>query len=148
MNIKTLFIGLLILATILVVGAYFLFIHQKQSGHNMGSLPTDYSITAAELYYEYQTDKKLAARKYDLKILLISGAVDHVEYTGSTTILTFFFESGQDGPEGVYCYLTASRPSKSDPIQIGDYLKIKGLCIGFEDGIVVLEDCIELPENE
>jgi len=138
MNIKTIFIAI---ATIgLLVGGYvYIFVLNKEHP-DFEHLKADYDITAEALYNDFVKDAEGASKKYNGKMIMLSGQVHDIEHVDSLTIAVFIFSEGMFGNEGVRCTFLSSDELINDPSDVINF-KIKGFCSGFNDTDVILEKC-------
>jgi hypothetical protein len=132
--------GIVAIAIISVILAVYFFIYNKPHP-DYAEARAEANVTAQELYNSFRSDPVSAGTAFTGKIIAVSGIINNVEESDSMTIAVFVFNKGDFGDEGVRCtFLNAKTPEKPK-IKPGDNLKIKGLCTGFNDTDVILEQC-------
>ena len=125
-----------IIAVILLLSlAYVYFFMYNKSHPDYSKMDAEYSSTAKVIYTDFTTEND--SKKYLGKVLMINGVVSEVENIDSTSIIIFNFEEGMFGNQGVRCSMSTFDKS----IKSGEKIKIKGLCIGYNDTDVLLEHC-------
>ena len=125
-----------IIVVILLLGlAYVYFFMYNKSHPDYSKMDAEYSLTAEVLYSDFTTEND--SKKYLGKVLMINGVVSEIEKIDTTTIVIFNFEEGMFGNQGVRC----SMSTFDESIKYGEKIKIKGLCIGYNDTDVLLEHC-------
>ncbi|HNV80467.1 MAG TPA: hypothetical protein PKH45_01310 [Tenuifilaceae bacterium] len=128
---------LLILLAIIVIAAlcFYFFVYNKPHVDYSKS-DADIEIKAEELFSEYVKNPLAAAKKYNGKVLMVSGTVDAIEQADELTIAVMILDEGFFGPEGVRFSLLENQV---DLIDIGKPVNLKGLCTGYTEADVVLE---------
>ncbi len=127
----------LVVAALIVVAVYFFYINKPQP--NYDKLSPDFSLSAAQLYTEFTTDKTAATAKYNGKMVAITGIPKAIEKTDSTRVVVFSFQEGMFGDEGVRCDLLKKYFEAVDQLKPGDSVKVKGFCAGYNETDVILE---------
>jgi hypothetical protein len=94
------------------------------------------SITAVELYKQYQTNESAADSQFLKKVIEVTGVVADIQGTDST--LNIELQGGDMG--GVNCGI-ADANIKTNSLQKGSIVKLKGECKGFIMD-VLLNDCV------
>ena len=93
---KLLLLGLLV--CVLVIAATAFYWYQKPRTL-LTNVKADYTLTAKELYAAFQQDEKKANQQFLEKIIEVTGTVDNVQATDSTTSLVL--AAGEMG--GINC---------------------------------------------
>ena len=109
-----------VIAALLIIvsaGIYFYYGFLFKEARNIQSEIPDYSITAAKLLEDYDSDPKKADSLYLNKTIEITGVV--TKETDSVVILE----------NTVFCLFTQKNPNKL----IRKKVKIKGKCIGYDE---------------
>jgi hypothetical protein len=135
---------LIILIVLFILGIIagvlgYVFIYNKPHRDFAAAKPVLH-LTAAELYDAFISDPEGSNEKFAGKIIQVEGSLDNFEESGELVILVFTFDDGAFGPEGVRCTVLPEVNERARNIQIGDYIKIKGLCTGFT-GDVIMDKC-------
>lgn len=101
----------------------------------------DYALTVTSMYQEFIDNKADAGKKYNGKVIAISGKLSKVETTDSLTICVFVLNQGLYGDEGVRCTMSKNFSEQAKKFQPDGEVKLKGLCTGFNDTDVILDKC-------
>jgi hypothetical protein len=136
---KILLSGIVLLGIIVALLVYF-FIYNKPHRDYERASP-DFELKAEELYFAFVNDENLAGEQYNGKILLLTGEAAMVEQIDEMIIVSFVFEEGIFGDEGVRCTMLQSQHSDALKLKEGQSVRVKGLCTGFTGSDVVLEHC-------
>jgi len=132
-------LGLFVVGIIAAVLVYF-FVYNKPHP-NYERMPAAYTVTAADLYKSYTTNKTSVGAKYNGKVIALSGRLSKVEVTDSLTTCVFVFNKGMFGDEGVRCTMLPDNSDLAKKLQPDGEVSLKGYCTGFNDTDVILEKC-------
>jgi hypothetical protein len=108
---------------------------------NYAEATPDFDLRAAALFEEFRTNPEISSTKYNGKVLSVTGELNAVEQTDSLTIAVFGFEEGMFGSEGIRCTMIPELAGDVVKIAPGTMVTIKGLCAGYNDTDVILENC-------
>ena len=123
MNKKYLITAAILLLLIIIWGLYqFNRPHTSTAG-----LHADYSLTAVELFDNFQKDEAAANKKYLGKVIEIRGMISSIQ-TGANNI-SILMEASPAG--GVNCSCSNDGAGSFRNLKKGDTLTIKGRCTGF-----------------
>jgi hypothetical protein len=131
--------GLIFTGVLAVVLVYF-FIYNKPHP-NYETMDAAYSIAAEDLYKAYSSGKTEAGKKYDGKVIAVSGKLTKVEVIDSLTICVFVFNQGMFGDEGLRCTMLPKFRDQAKNFYFDGEVKLKGYCTGFNDTDIILEKC-------
>ncbi len=131
--------GLVFIGVIAGVLVYF-FIYNKPHP-NYELMDAAYSVTVADFYNAYTSNKTEAGNKYNGKVIALSGKLSKVEFSDSLTICVFVFNKGMFGDEGVRCTMLPKFMELAKKFQPDGEVKLKGYCTGFNDTDVILDKC-------
>jgi hypothetical protein len=100
-------------------------------------------ITATDLYTTYNNNVVAADGKYRGKTLIVTGYVFEINKTYDGIYFVILDNKGANGFSSTFCYFPASRNSSLSSLQKGQFLSIKGKCIGrgADDIFPKLENC-------
>ncbi len=132
------FIGLVLIG-IIGAGLGYKFIYNKPHT-NYEKAKTDYSLSSQELYSDYQNVREASEKKYNGRVLEISGILNKVETPESMTIAVFVMKEGIFGDEGIRCTMLPGHSENLNSYE-GKKVIIKGYCTGYNDTDVILEKC-------
>jgi hypothetical protein len=128
------FIGILVL--IVTAGLLFYFIVYNKPHVDYSIHDADVEIKAEELYKEYVKNPLAAAKKYNGKVLIVTGEVSHIETSDDMVIAVMVFDEGFFGPEGIRFTLLADQ---QDKVSVESKNSIKGFCSGYSGSDVIIE---------
>ena len=88
---------LLILFVVGIIAAVLVYIFVYNKPHpDFENMKPDYALSASELYTSFATDKPGSEKKYNGKVVEISGTLGKIETTDSLVIAVFVFNQGRD----------------------------------------------------
>jgi tRNA_anti-like len=133
MRKKYLFGIIIIVLFLVVLGVYKVFKpHQNVSGEDAVA-----SLSAQNLYHEFQTDENTANKKWVGKVIEVSGIISSLNESASYVSINL--KAATDG--GVNCSVLKTDLGSADKFKAGDSITIKGKCTGFLMD-VNLVDCV------
>lgn len=136
---KIILAGTVLLGILTALLVYF-FIYNKPHMDYERAEP-DFELKAEELYFAFVNDENISSEQYNGKVLLLTGEIARVELIDEMVIVSFVFDEGIFGDEGVRCTMLQSQHTKTLQLKVGQSVRIKGLCTGFTGSDVVLEYC-------
>ncbi|MHC1707665.1 MAG: hypothetical protein AB9842_09100 [Bacteroidales bacterium] len=98
-----------------------------------------YSVSAKDLFDQFKLNTSEAGLKYNGQIIEVAGTISKIEASDSLFVVAFVFEEGMFGDEGIRISLLPEVMDKADKLSQGAEIKLKGLCTGFNDTDVILE---------
>lgn len=132
-----LFIGVLLVVLIAAGTGYYFF---QKKVVSVANVDPDYSMTADELYNEFERDENAANHKYIDKVIEVTGSVDRFTRQESGVNIVLKAENAIAG--GVNCAFSDT-PEEVKP---GDQITLKGRCQGLLLD-VVLNNCSMVSSN-
>lgn len=130
---KRILIALLFIA--LIVGGILAYYEFNRGVQTLVDLNADYEMTADELYSAFETNEKEALKKYEGKVIQLSGKIVELNKSEKSNNLTLEAEGAMMG--GVNCTFR----ELDDDLKLGDSIRLKGRCQGFLMN-VVLNNCV------
>ena len=125
-----------------IIGILLIYVFIYNKPHpNYEKMVPQYRLTAQELFDSYKNNKPESEKRYNGKLLEITGKLGHVESHDSITIAVFIFGNGMFGDEGVRCTMISKFNEDAKKLVPEGNLKIKGYCTGYNDSDVILEQC-------
>lgn len=119
---------------VLLGTVYGIYLFNKKTGSLHNEKP-DIVITADQLYMDFNKDEKLALKKYEGKIIEVTGKVIMVQQTDSISNVLLSAEGALFG--GINC----SFNELEFTLKKEDIATIKGQCQGFLES-VILNNCV------
>ncbi|RLD77939.1 MAG: hypothetical protein DRJ10_11115 [Bacteroidetes bacterium] len=95
-------------------------------------------VNAKVLAKDYKTNLQAGNRKYRGKVLLVEGVI--AEYFRNKKQEISIVLQDKNQLVGVKCNLIRSSKQITKPLKYGQKIKIKGVCIGFKE-FILLENC-------
>ncbi len=130
----------LVLTGIAAAAAVYFLVYNKPHPDYEKAAP-EHVVSAEALYLSFVDDETAANNKFTGKVVAIDGQVAEVEQLDDLVIVSFVFEEGFFGGEGVRCTMLEGHHSRALDLLPGDDVAIKGLCTGFTGSDVILEHC-------
>jgi hypothetical protein len=132
---------ILILAVIGIITAVLLYVFIYNKPHkDIESAKPDFTMKTEKLYQEFTSNKTHADSLYNEKVIEIAGKINKVETKDTLVIAVFVFSQGDFGDTGIRCTMLPKYNDEAKKLAIGSVVRIKGLCKGFIDD-VILEKC-------
>jgi hypothetical protein len=136
--IKKLAILGLLLALVGGSVGYYLF---NKPHEDMAVKKSDAQLTAAQLRSNFESNKNKAESDYLTKIIEVSGKIKEVSADTSGT--TLLLEAGSES-SAVSCTLDKFSQQKKTIFNIGEDVRLKGICIGQTMFDIQLDRCVVL----
>lgn len=121
------------------VAVYFLVYNKPHPDYEKAK--PEFVISAGALYAAFIDDEVAANDQFTGKVVAIDGQVAGVEQLDDLVIVSFVFDEGFFGGEGVRCTMLEGHHARALDLLPGDNVTIKGLCTGFTGSDVILEHC-------
>jgi hypothetical protein len=135
---------LIILLILLAVGAAAAFLVYKyyynKPQPNYEVAKPQLVIEAKRLWTDFSMNKEIADKKYTGKVLQIDGIIMRVEKVNEMIIVVFAYRKGDFGDEGIRVTMLPQFNQAALAIDPFKPVKIKGLCTGYNDTDVIMED--------
>lgn len=126
--------GIVVLSVIvLAVAAYGFYLFNKKT-ESLQHVAPDFTVTADALFSDFDSNESVALKKYEGKIIQVTGKVIMVSQTDSISNVLLYAEDAMLG--GINC----SFNSLEDVVKKDERLTIKGQCQGFITS-VILNNC-------
>jgi hypothetical protein len=121
---------ILIVITIFLIGAVLVYIFYYNKPHrDIQREAADFQLSAEEMVSEFMIDEVAAHRKFNDKVILISGKVNQV--IDRREDFSIILVEGSGGL--INCEINESYDDLMDKIELGATAHIKGLYIGYND---------------
>ena len=134
---KKILLSIVLLVSIGVAVGIYLY-HKPRT--TAASQKADFTLTATELYRQFETDEAKANQKYSGKILEVTGAVGEVQKKDSASAVLLAVPEAMGG---INCSLSAG--DNMPALQQGNSITIKGKCTGFLMDVNLLDAVITAP---
>jgi hypothetical protein len=127
------FVALVIFASVAIFG----YLQFNKPHRNVLKAKVEFTIPASDLLHEFESNSTLANEKYSGKILQVSGKVESVNVTPSSSTIQLSCEGGF---YGINCSFNSENATTLLQIKIGSEIQVKGECKGYIDD-VILNNC-------
>lgn len=132
---KKIIIGIVILGLLgLAYGSYEYF----RPHQSLKNLQSDVTLTAQELFTEYETDETTSNEKYLDKVIEVTGTIKDIS-TNKEGITSITLDAAND-LSGVICEL--DKDGKHRNFKTGETVIFKGMCTGMLMDVVLVR-CVE-----
>jgi hypothetical protein len=125
---------LIIIALVLMAAVYGLYLFNKKT-ESLHNIKPDFTVTAEALFNDFNKDELAALKKYEGKVLKVTGKVIMVSQSDSISNVVLKAEAALFG--GVNC----SFNTLEEVLKTEDAVSIKGQCQGFLTS-VILNNCV------
>jgi hypothetical protein len=139
--------GLIILAVLILAGAaafvVYKFVYNKPKSEALPEIvnkKADLLLAAKRLWTDYTMNKDIADPKYTGKVIEIKGSIMRVESIENNVIVVFAYKKGATHDEGIRVTMLPAFQQAAKGINPFKDVRIKGLCKGYEDGNVIMEE--------
>ena len=132
---------LLTAALILVGGAVAGYFIYNKPHSNMQKTVADLQIEAEELFSAFETDENGANAQFLDQVISVSGTIREVS-TNEEGLTTIHLNSGSD-MFGVVCELDTHSEHPQTDFQVGEKIRLKGLCTGMLMDVVLVRCVVE-----
>jgi lysyl-tRNA synthetase class II len=129
LDMKRLIIGILIITV--MAGLYGFYLYNKKPVDTREQNP-DFELTSAQIVKEFSDDEQAASKKYNDKIVLVSGKINEINLSSSTVFL-----DASDAISAITCSFYADESSQLKTLKVGDVVKIKGKCTGKLTDVII-----------
>ncbi len=136
-------IGLIVLVLIILgaAAAFLVYKYVYNKPHpDYVEKKADLSIAAKRLWTDYSMNKDIADSKYTGKVIEIEGGIMRVETVEDLVIVVFAYRRGDFGDEGIRVTMLPEYHQAAKGINPFKEVKIKGLCTGYNDQDVIMEN--------
>ncbi len=120
------------------IAASAAFLMYNKPHDNMWKMPAAYTLSASDLFQDYETDELKSNEKYLGQVLEVTGTISHINMEDET--LTILLETAND-MFAINCQLNGSEARAALNKMAGDRITIKGKCNGMLMD-VVMNECI------
>ena len=126
----------------LIIGALAVYIYKEynRTHEDTAELKPDYSLTSSSLLKEFEQDEPASNKKYWDKILLVDGRVKDV--TVDERGLYSLIVGDSTSMSSVRCSMDGAHNHEAKSAKKGDWLAMKGICVGFNADELLGSDVI------
>ena len=103
------------------------------------------AVSAKELVADYQSNTQYGNRKYRGNALIVEGTVAEYYRNKKNEVSIILREKNQK--YGVKCNIVRSNKQITKPVKYGEKIRIKGICLGFKEDNVLMENCFIIKQR-
>ena len=101
-----------------------------------------YTMTANELWKQFNSNIKLADSLYTWKVIEVTGEMNKVDKADTLVYVVFVMEQdSMFGDKSIRCELLPNYAEEASKIATGSPVKVKGFCNGFDQTDVKFSKC-------
>ncbi|MDO9257616.1 MAG: hypothetical protein Q7U54_19010 [Bacteroidales bacterium] len=139
---KKLKIGLIILAIGLVAAALVWKFYVNKPHDDIEKATAAYSVSTEEIWNKYNTDRRTADSLYNDQVIEVTGSLSRIDK--NDTLVSAIFVMAADsmfGDKTIACQMYKKHNEEAGTLVVGSKVKIKGVCIGFDDTDIKFNKC-------
>lgn len=121
-----------------ILAAYFIY---NKPHKNMTKTEADISVSAFDLFTEFEQNEAKANEKYLEKVILVEGEIRDVS-TNETGNVSLTLKSSSD-MFGVICQMDDLTEHERTDFSVGETVSLKGICTGMLMDVVLVR-CVEV----
>ena len=107
---------------------------------NIARAQPDFSLTAAEIYQEFEADEPLANERYLNKVISVKGQLEDIEINEKGNAILVL---ATDAPMGdVRCTMEMEQIQPVGTLLIGQEIQVKGICTGMLLDVILVQGVI------
>ena len=133
----------LILAAIGLVSAALIWKFYVNKPHDDTEKATPaYSMATEEIWNQYNTNRKVADSLYNNKVIELSGSLSRIDKNDSLVSVIFVMAAdSMFGDKTIACQMYKRHNEEAGALAVGTKVKIKGICVGFDDTDIKFNKC-------
>jgi hypothetical protein len=139
---KLLKIALILVAIGLVVGALVWKFYVNKPHADIENATPAYSFATETLWSQYNTNRKTADSLYNNQVIELTGSLSRIDKNDSLVSLIFVMDAdSMFGDKTIACQMYKKHNDEAGVLTVGSKIKIKGVCVGFDDTDVKFNKC-------
>ena len=139
---KLLIIGLILSITGLIVAALVWTFYVNKPHDDIEKALPSYSMTAEEIWKQYNLNTATADSTYNGKVIELSGTLNRADKSDSLVYVVFVMEADSlFGDKSVRCEMLHKYNDEAMAIAANAPVKIKGFCTGFDQTDIKFNKC-------
>ena len=115
------------------------------SKNNIEHVEASSSLKSDELIYSFSNNENISNSMYTGKILEVVGDVKEISFLNDRNTIILHTSNKK---HGVICDVNKSEIEKFKSLKIHQQIKVKGICKGFLEDVILLNCYIDLKPNE
>ncbi len=139
---KLLIIVLLLLVTGLIAAALIWKFYINKPHDDIEKATPAYSLSTEEIWSKYNSDRKVADSLYNNQVIEVTGNLNRVDKNDSLVSIIFVMDAdSMFGAKTIACQMYKKHNNEAGTLTIGEKVKIKGVCIGYDDTDIKFNKC-------
>lgn len=135
-------IGLIIAAVGLVAAVLVWKYYINKPHEDIEKVSPAYSISTEELWSKYNTDRKISDSLFNNQVIEITGNLSRIDKSDSLVSVIFVMAAdSMFGDKTIACQMYKKHNNEAGTLTVGEKVKIKGVCIGYDDTDVKFNKC-------
>ena len=135
-------IGLILLAVGLVASALVWKFYVNKPHDDIEKATPAFSIATEEIWSKYNTDRKTADSLYNNQVIEVTGNLSRIDKNDSLVSVVFVMAAdSMFGDKTIACQMYKKHNDEAGALAIGEKVKIKGVCIGYDDTDIKFNKC-------
>lgn len=127
-------VTVVVLLVIISMIGYGFYMYNKKTP-SLENVEPDFTLTANELFENFNTDETKALEKYEGKIIQVSGTILSFSQTDSISNLVL------DAKDAMFGAVNCSFTKQNEIFEKGDEIEVKGECQGYLSS-VIMNNCV------
>lgn len=135
-------IGLIIAAVGLVAAVLVWKYYINKPQDDIEKASPAYSFSTEELWSKYNTERKISDSLYNNQVIEVTGNLSRIDKNDSLVSVIFVMDAdSMFGDKTIACQMYKRHNTEAGSLAIGEKVKIKGVCIGYDDTDVKFNKC-------
>ena len=132
--------SLLSLFLLVSVSAFYFYQEFNRTHKDTAGLTPDYTVPAASLIREFETNEQMSNKKYWDKVLRVKGTVKEITKDDKGLFSVVLGDAAS--MSSVRCSIDSLHTSETKTVKEGDLITVKGICSGFNADELLGSDVI------
>jgi hypothetical protein len=135
-------IGLILAVTGLIAAALVWKFYINKPHEDIAKATPAYSMATEEIWNQYNTNRKIADSLYTNKVIELTGNMSRIDKNDSLVSVIFVMAAdSMFGDKTIACQLYKKNNDEANALPIGGKVKIKGVCVGYDDTDIKFNKC-------
>jgi hypothetical protein len=139
---KLLKIGLILAAIGLVAAVLVWKFYVNKPHDDIEKATPAYSMSTEEIWSKYNADRKTSDSLYNNQVIEVTGSLSRIDKNDSLVSVVFVMAAdSMFGDKTIACQMYKKHNDEAGALAVGTKVKIKGVCIGFDDTDIKFNKC-------
>ena len=101
-----------------------------------------YTMATEEIWGKYNTNRKIADSLYNNQVIELTGSLSRIDKNDSLVSVIFVMAAdSMFGDKTIACQMYKKHNEEAGVLSVGTKVKIKGVCIGYDDTDIKFNKC-------